>query len=197
MDDAPFSFTDKRKFREGADGSEPQPAAAGDGSEADGLDPVSAEASALYESAVQDADALKERVSELEEQLKRDQAEYVNSRRRIEQSAQQAQQRATDKVLASLLSVLDDVDLARQHGDLADGTPFGAIAAKLEEAVGAHGLVRFGQVGDDFDPAIHEALMHQESADADSTTLQVIMQPGYMIGERVVRPARVGTLGPS
>lgn len=209
--DKPFSFTDKRKFREGeeAEGVAPEASTPADGAADESaaaapahtetqepVDDVSAEAGALYESAVQEADELKARVAELEEQRKRDQAEYVNSRRRIEQTAAAGRQEAAAKVLTSLFGVLDEIELARQHGDLAEGTPFASIATKLEEATSAHGLERFGAVGDEFDPALHEALMHQDSADAESTTLQVIMQPGYKIGDRVIRPARVGTVGP-
>lgn len=234
--DKPFSFTDKRKYRDpdtaapaegtqgteevqagpaaqsrapggatpeqpaqdGASGSEAVPEEpAGQAGDTDEVDDLTAEAGALYDEAVREADALKNRVAELEEQLKRDQAEYVNSRRRIEQSAASSRQDAAIKVLTSLLGVLDEIELARQHGDLEEGTPFASIAAKLEDATAQHGLERYGAAGEEFDPALHEALMHNDSKDATSTTLEVIMQPGYKIGDRVIRPARVGTVGPN
>lgn len=211
--DKPFTFTDKRTSTKGeepdmneqpTDGAPeetPAPDAAGANStetpESAEVDDLSAEAGALYESAAAETEALKAKVNELEEQLKRDQAEYVNSRRRIEQSAVVGQQQAVAKVLTSLLSVLDDIELARQHGDIAEGTPFASITSKLEEALGAHGLVRYGEVGEEFDPEKHEALMHSSSDDAEATSLEVIMQPGYMMGDRVLRPARVGTVGPN
>ena len=211
--DKPFTFTDKRTSTKGeepdmneqpTDGvpeETPAPDAAGANStetpEGAEVDDLSAEAGALYESAVAETEALKAKVNELEEQLKRDQAEYVNSRRRIEQSAVVGQQQAVAKVLTSLLSVLDDIELARQHGDIAEGSPFASITSKLEEALGAHGLVRYGEVGEEFDPEKHEALMHSSSDEAEATSLEVIMQPGYMMGERVLRPARVGTVGPN
>lgn len=209
----PFTFTDKRTSTkgeepdmneqpiDGAPEETPAPAAANANStetpEGAEVDDLSAEAGALYESAVAETEALKAKVNELEEQLKRDQAEYVNSRRRIEQSAVVGQQQAVAKVLTSLLSVLDDIELARQHGDIAEGTPFASITSKLEEALGAHGLARYGEVGEEFDPEKHEALMHSSSDDAEATSLEVIMQPGYMMGDRVLRPARVGTVGPN
>ena len=211
--DKPFTFTDKRTSTKGeepdmneqpTDGAPeeaPAPATAGanstDTPEGTEVDDLSAEAGALYESAVAETEALKAKVTELEEQLKRDQAEYVNSRRRIEQSAVVGQQQAVAKVLTSLLSVLDDIELARQHGDIAEGSPFASITSKLEEALGAHGLTRFGEKGEEFDPEKHEALMHSSSDEAEATSLEVIMQPGYMMGERVLRPARVGTVGPN
>ena len=207
-EDKPFTFTDKRKVHESvaADASGDQDAAgaaAGPESAQRGqsaqpeVDELAAEAGALYEDAVRDADALKARVSELEEQLKREQAEYVNSRRRIEASAQASRHEAAARVLVSLLPVLDDIELARQHGDLDEGTPFASIATKVEEILATHGVQRFGAVGEEFDPARHEALMHEQSEDADLTTLTVVMQPGYMIADRVARPARVGTVGPA
>ena len=211
--DKPFTFTDKRTSTKGeepdmneqpTDGApEETPAHAeanansNDTPEGAEVDDLSAEAGALYESAVAETEALKAKVNELEEQLKRDQAEYVNSRRRIEQSAVVGQQQAVAKVLTSLLSVLDDIELARQHGDIAEGSPFASITSKLEEALGAHGLTRFGEKGEEFDPEKHEALMHSSSDEAEATSLEVIMQPGYMMGERVLRPARVGTVGPN
>lgn len=211
--DKPFTFTDKRTSTKGeepdmneqpTDGAPeetPAPAEATANStespEGAEVDDLSAEAGALYESAVAETEALKAKVNELEEQLKRDQAEYVNSRRRIEQSAVVGQQQAVAKVLTSLLSVLDDIELARQHGDIAEGSPFASITSKLEEALGAHGLTRFGEKGEEFDPEKHEALMHSSSDEVESTSLDVIMQPGYMMGDRVLRPARVGTVGPN
>lgn len=168
------------------------------------LDELSQEAGELYDLALKDSKALEEKVStleaeiaELREQLKRDQAEYVNSRRRIENNAEQSRQNAVAAVFNALLSTLDDLDLARQHGDLADGSPFAAIANKLEDALKAQGLTRFGQVGDEFDPNLHEALTHNSDPDASATTLEVVMQPGYLAKEKVLRPARVGTVGPA
>lgn len=211
--DKPFTFTDKRTSTKGEepDMNEQQPGGAPEETPAPAevnanstetpegaeVDDLSAEAGALYEGAVAETEALKAKVNELEEQLKRDQAEYVNSRRRIEQSAVVGQQQAVAKVLTSLLSVLDDIELARQHGDIAEGSPFASITSKLEEALGAHGLTRFGEKGEEFDPEKHEALMHSSSDEVESTSLDVIMQPGYMMGDRVLRPARVGTVGPN
>ena len=99
----------------------------------------------------------------------------------------------------SLLPVLDDVHLARQHGDL-EGGPFAAIADKLDLVLGRHGLTRFGEVGEAFDPAVHEALMHTEAELAEGTsvtTVVQVLQPGYRAGERVLRAARVAVADPA
>src|SRR6185369_11670156 len=97
---------------------------------------------------------------ELRNDLRRLQAEYVNYRKRVERDRAVAGEMAVIGVLNSLLPVLDDVDAARQHGDLADG-PFAAIAAKLETALKTYGLVRIDETGVEFDPTIHEALIQQ------------------------------------
>jgi molecular chaperone GrpE len=86
--------------------------------------------------------------------------------------------------------VLDAIDLARQHGDLEDG-PFASIADKLEAVLSRYGLTRYGQAGDEFDPAVHEALMHAQSDDVQGPTVTQVLQPGYTVGEKVLRAARV------
>ncbi|MGO1976987.1 nucleotide exchange factor GrpE [Brachybacterium tyrofermentans] len=210
-----FSFTDKRKVNP-EDGtvrpSGDTPAAEGQGS-SEPVDPIDVEAAKLYEQAAEDgqgsesgasapADAgrvaeLEGRVTELSEQLKREQAEYVNSRRRIEASAEVSREAAVGRILGALIPVLDDVELGRQHGDIAEGTPFHSIAQKLEEILGSHGLTRFGAVGEEFDPNLHEALMHEDADDVETAVISLVIQPGYSMNDRVLRPARVGTRGPA
>ncbi|WP_087483290.1 nucleotide exchange factor GrpE [Brachybacterium massiliense] len=204
-----FSFTDKRKVNPEDGTVRPSggtPAAEGQGS-GEPLDPIDAEAAKLFEQAEQGEESVPAdagRVAELEgqvaaltEQLKREQAEYVNSRRRIEGAAEVSKEAAVARVLGSLIGVLDDVELGRQHGDIAEGTPFHSIAQKLEEVLGSHGLTRFGAVGEEFDPNLHEALMHEDADDVETATISLVMQPGYRMHERVLRPARVGTRGPA
>ncbi|SDQ88308.1 nucleotide exchange factor GrpE [Quadrisphaera sp. DSM 44207] len=128
--------------------------------------------------------------------LQRLQAEYVNYRRRVDRDRDVARESATSGVLEALLPVLDDVHLARQHGDL-QGGPFAAIADKLEAVLGRFGLARYGEAGEEFDPAVHEALMHGTDEAATSTTVTTVLQPGYRVGERVLRPARVAVTGPA
>ena len=130
--------------------------------------------------------------------LQRLQAEYVNYRRRVERDRDVARDVAVAGVLDSLLPVLDDVHLARQHGDL-EGGPFAAIADKLEAVLGRHGLSSFGEVGEAFDPSVHEALMHTQAELAQGTTVTTVvqvLQPGYRSGERVLRAARVAVADP-
>ena len=135
--------------------------------------------------------------------LQRLQAEYVNYKRRVDRDRALVQERAVRDVLESVLPVLDDIQAARDHGDLVDG-PFAAIADKLEATLGKYGLERFGAKGEAFDPMQHEALMHapwpagddELPTDATATTVVTVLQPGYRAGEQVLRPARVAVADP-
>jgi molecular chaperone GrpE len=136
--------------------------------------------------------------------LQRLQAEYVNYKRRVDRDRALVQERVVRDVLESLLPVLDDIQAAREHGDLVDG-PFAAIADKLEGVLGRYGLARYGAKGEAFDPLEHEALMHTPwptedddlPADASATTVVTVLQPGYRAGEQVLRPARVAVSDPN
>ena len=99
-------------------------------------------------------------------------------------------------VVEALIPVLDEIELARQHGDLT-GT-FATTAGKLESILGdKFGLVRFGEKGEAFDPMLHEALMAVESTEVTEPTIELVLQPGYRLGERVVRAARVQVANPA
>ncbi|WP_445155955.1 nucleotide exchange factor GrpE [Arthrobacter sp. Hor0625] len=140
------------------------------------------------ESVAQGVDAAE--AEELKNDLRRLQAEYVNYRKRVERDRAVAGEMAVIGVLNALLPVLDDVDAARQHGDLADG-PFAAIATKLETALKTYGLVRIDETGVEFDPTIHEALIQQPGADVETDTVSQVLRSGYRSGERVLRAAQV------
>jgi molecular chaperone GrpE len=96
--------------------------------------------------------------------------------------------------LGELLPVLDAISQAREHGELSGG--FKSVADSLQAAVGKLGLVSYGQRGDAFDPKIHEALTHSYSSDVAEDTCVEIFQPGYKVGERILRPARVAVAAP-
>lgn len=128
--------------------------------------------------------------AELKNDLLRLQAEYVNYRKRVERDRAVAGEMAVIGVLNSLLPVLDDLDAARQHGDLADG-PFAAIATKLENALKTYGLTRIDETGVEFDPTIHEALIQQPGDDIEVDTVSQVLRSGYKSGERVLRAAQV------
>ncbi|MGW0465288.1 nucleotide exchange factor GrpE [Streptomyces sp. NPDC003027] len=134
--------------------------------------------------------ALAERTADLQ----RLQAEYQNYRRRVERDRVTVKEVAVANLLAELLPVLDDVGRARDHGELVGG--FKSVAESLETVVAKMGLQQFGKEGEPFDPTIHEALMHSYAPDVTETTCVAILQPGYRIGERTIRPARVAVAEP-
>lgn len=114
--------------------------------------------------------------------------------KRSKADALAAQDRGVASVAEALIPVLDDIELARQHGDLTG--PFASIAEKLESTLGRFGVERYGAAGEVFDPAVHEALMHSHSADVTESTVQMVLQPGYRTADRVLRAARVAVVDP-
>nr|WP_281497158.1 nucleotide exchange factor GrpE [Ornithinimicrobium sp. F0845] len=134
------------------------------------------------------------------EDLRRLQAEYVNYKRRVDRDRALDREAGAATVVEALLPVLDDLHMAKEHGELPEG-PLLAIADKLEATLGRFGVVRLGAVGETFDPTVHEALMHLPEADlpegATETTIVQVMQPGFKVGDRVVRAARVAVADPA
>jgi molecular chaperone GrpE len=126
--------------------------------------------------------------------LQRLQAEFLNYKRRVDRDRELVKQNAVFAVLSGMLPVLDDIDRAREHGELEGG--FKAVADSLERTVGSLGLTKFGAKGDAFDPNVHEALMHGHSAEVTTTTVDLVAHAGYRIGDRVVRAAKVTVLDP-
>lgn len=136
------------------------------------------------------AEASTSEAAELKNDLLRLHAEYVNYRKRVERDRAVAGEMAVIGVVNSLLPVLDDIDAARQHGDLTGG-PFAAIATKLENALKTYGLTRIDETGVEFDPTIHEALIQQPSSDVEVDSVSQILRAGYKSGSRVLRAAQV------
>jgi molecular chaperone GrpE len=161
---------------------QPAPETAGAGADA--------EADQAAEQAQHAAGQLAERTADLQ----RLQAEYANYRRRVERDREATREQAIVAVLTNLLPVLDDVGRAREHGELEGG--FKSVGEALEATVGKLGLTQFGEPGEPFDPTVHEALTHSHSADVTEPTCVQVFQPGYRIGDRVVRPARVAVADP-
>lgn len=168
----PVTFTDKRRVdpetgevRSGQAPSEPAPAA-----------PPAVET---------------DEAAELKATLQRVKAEYDNYRKRSVRQEQAAAERAKAAVVGQLLGVLDDLDRARAHGDLESG-PMKSVADKLTGAFEALGLTAFGAEGDDFDPALHEAVQHE--GDGSRPVVGTVMRRGYKLGDNVLRHAMVGVV---
>lgn len=138
---------------------------------------------------------LTEQLSERTADLQRVTAEYANYRKRVERDRTVAADVAAGGVLAALLPVLDDLDRARLHGDLTG--PFKAVADQLASVLERIGLTGFGELGDPFDPAIHEAVSHSVSESVSEPTCVGIMRRGYSYRERLLRPAMVAVADPA
>jgi molecular chaperone GrpE len=138
--------------------------------------------------------ALRTELDERTGDLQRVTAEYANYRRRVERDRAAATEQATAQVVAALLPVLDDLDRAREHGDLVG--PFGGVAEQLGATLAKFGLSGFGEVGDAFDPTRHEAVTHQTSAEVSVPTCVGVMRRGYLLGERLLRAALVAVADP-
>jgi molecular chaperone GrpE len=139
---------------------------------------------------------LRRQLDERTADLQRLQAEYVNYKRRVDRDRELVRAQGAEKVLGSLLTVLDDLGRAGEHGELTGG--FKAVADALNQALKGHGLESFGQEGDVFDPNLHEAVFHAgESAEVSTTTVHSVMRTGYKVGDRVLRPATVGVVEPA
>ncbi|WP_354641483.1 nucleotide exchange factor GrpE [Kitasatospora camelliae] len=138
--------------------------------------------------------AAKREAKERTADLQRLQAEYQNYRKRVERDRLTVREIAISNILESLIPVLDDIGRAREHGEVTGG--FKSVAESLETVVAKLGLQQFGKEGEPFDPTLHEALMHSYSSEVTEDTCVQILQPGYRIGERIIRPAMVAVAEP-
>ncbi|MBI1378890.1 MAG: nucleotide exchange factor GrpE [Frankiales bacterium] len=184
--DPGFSFQDKRRIDPDTGEVREQPAAPSP--EPD--DPFDQ----IVEGLEADAEAVDAKVAELTADLQRVHAEYANYRKRVERDREAQRDLAVGSAVAELLPVLDDIGRAREHGDL-DGA-FKSVAESLESTVGRIGLEKYGEVGDAFDPMVHEAISHEHSPDVTGPTCTQVYQPGYRYKGRVLRPAVVAVTDP-
>jgi molecular chaperone GrpE len=199
--DKPFQFRDRRRI-DPQTGAVRDPAAATAAAGPAGPFPAASEPGDPAQAAqpldvTQDDDRLtlaQLEAAELKGDLQRVSAEYANYRKRVDRDRGTAAEQTTGQVLTALLPVLDDIDRAREHGDLVG--PFATVAETLNAAVGKYGLVAFGEKGDSFDPTRHEAVAHQTSADVTEPTCVGILRRGYLLGGRLLRPALVAVADP-
>ncbi|RPE42101.1 molecular chaperone GrpE [Streptomyces sp. Ag109_O5-1] len=182
-------FEEKPDVPSGATPDDAEPKAA----PAQGAAPAG-DASAQVAGLTAQLDQVRTALGERTADLQRLQAEYQNYRRRVERDRITVREIAIANLLTELLPVLDDIGRAREHGELVGG--FKSVAESLETVAAKMGLQQFGKEGEPFDPTIHEALMHSYAPDVTETTCVAILQPGYRIGERTIRPARVAVAEP-
>ncbi|MET4046736.1 nucleotide exchange factor GrpE [Rhodococcus sp. 1163] len=186
----PVTFVDKRKIdpetgevREGDAVPEPL-VGTGAAPQPDSVDEGDVEAEVVED--VRDT-----KIAELTADLQRVSAEYANYRRRTDREKQTGAENAKASVVSQLLPVLDDLERARQHGDLETG-PLKALSDKLASVFDNIGLAAFGAIGDTFDPSVHEAVSHE--GDGNEPVIGTLMRPGYKLGDRVLRTAMVGVV---
>ncbi|MCW2746898.1 MAG: grpE [Nocardioidaceae bacterium] len=139
---------------------------------------------------------LEEQLAERTADLQRLQAEYVNYKRRVDRDREVVRAAGAESVLRSLMTVLDDIRRADAHGQLEGG--FKAVADSLQQTVKAQHLESFGEPGEPFDPNLHEAVFHAgTSPDVVVQSVDAVMQVGYRVGDRILRPATVSVVDPA
>jgi molecular chaperone GrpE len=134
--------------------------------------------------------------AELLADLQRLQAEFVNYKARVERDRDVARSAAIAEVLRAVLPALDDLSRAEAHGDL-EGSPFAAVVAKLRNAGDKFGLKQFAEKGDKFDPEIHNALVQTPNPEVKENVIADVVEPGFMLGDRLLRPAMVAVFIPA
>ena len=134
-------------------------------------------------------------VSEMRSDMLRAQAELVNFRTRVERDRVANRESVIAEVIRSLLPALDDLTRAEKHGDLV-GSPLELVAAKIRAAFERYGLRSVGEKGEVFDPNFHEAVVQLPTAGATAQTVADVIDPGYALGDRLIRAAKVAVSVP-
>ena len=176
---------DVREPANGADAaSAPEADTASESAEADPVE-LTEEDQALLDQASIDL------VAEMRSDMLRAQAELDNFRTRVERDRAANRDAVIAEVMRSLLPTMDDLARAEAHGDLVEGAPVTLVAQKLRAAIEKFGLRQIGEKGEVFDPAFHEAVVQLPSPDVTVNTIADVIEPGYILGERLVRAAKV------
>jgi len=134
--------------------------------------------------------------AELLGDLQRLQAEFVNYKARVERDRDVARTNAIAEVLRAFFPALDDLARAEAHGDL-EGSPFAAVANKLRAAGDKFGLKQFGAKGEPFNPELHDALVQLPTPGVTEMIIGDVVEPGYQLGDRVIRAAKVAVQIPA
>ena len=133
-------------------------------------------------------------LAERTEDLQRVTAEYANYRRRVDRDRALVVDQAAERFALQLFPIVDDIERARDHGDLTGA--FKVVADRVLGMLDGLGVEAFGRSGDEFDPALHEAVMHDTSADVAVPTATTILRQGFRRGDRVLRTAMVAVTEP-
>ena len=141
-------------------------------------------------------EAERDLVGEYRDRAARAEAELKNFRTRVERDRAANREVVIAEVLRNLLPAVDDLDRAEAHGDLVEGSPLAIVAAKLRGGFEKYGLVKVGEKGEVFDPKLHEAIVQVYSKDVTVNTVADVIEPGYALGDRLLRPAKVAVSVP-
>lgn len=135
-----------------------------------------------------------EKLKDEHERRLRAAADLENYKKRASREKEEVQKFSVEKIVKDLLPVLDNLDralsAAREGDPLADGVKL--VRAAFEQVLGRHGVKGFSALGKPFDPALHEALMQVPTADQPPGTVVMEHARGFLMHERLVRPALVG-----
>ncbi|MEO6115369.1 MAG: nucleotide exchange factor GrpE [Pseudolysinimonas sp.] len=142
------------------------------------------------------AEAERDLVGEYRDRAARAEAELKNFRTRVERDRSANREAVIAEVIRTLLPAIDDLDRAEAHGDLTDGSPLAIVAQKLRAGFDRFGLRHIGQVGETFDPQVHEAIVQVPTPGATTNTVAEVIEPGYALGERLIRAAKVAVSVP-
>ncbi len=142
------------------------------------------------------AEAERDLVGEYRERAARAEAELKNFRTRVERDRVANREAVIAEVIRTLLPAIDDLDRAESHGDLTEGGPLAIVAQKLRAGFERYGLRRVGEVGESFDPKAHEAIVQLPTAGVTVNTVAEVIEPGYALGERLIRAAKVAVSVP-
>ncbi len=120
-------------------------------------------------------------------------ADFQNFRRRLEAEKAETYQSAVGNIVRRYLPILDDLEraLAARPADLAWAEGIELIYRKWQSILEAEGVKRIEAEGQPFDPNFHEAISQEPSEDHESGGVIAVVRNGYMLGERVIRPAQV------
>ena len=188
-------INDKRKIDPTTGEPRPEAQPESEATAEDSLDEPSGETLSDEDLAILD-DAERDLVAEYRDRAARAEAELKNFRTRVERDRAANREVVIAEVLRNLLPAVDDLDRAEAHGDLVEGSPLAIVAAKLRAGFEKYGLRKIGEKGETFDPKLHEAIAQVYSKEVSVNTVADVIEPGYALGERLLRPAKVAVSVP-
>ncbi len=136
-------------------------------------------------------------VAEYRDRAARAEAELKNFRTRVERDRVSNRDAVIAEVIRSLIPAIDDLDRAEAHGDLTEGSPLAIVAQKLRAGFERYGLRRVGEIGEAFDPQVHEAIVQLPTPGVTVNTVADVIEPGYALGDRLIRAAKVAVSVPA